>query len=303
MQVRPVLQFLVVVLFWGLSWIAIKFQLGVTSPGWSVAFRFLIAGSVLLGWCALRGQPLAMPRQAWPFLLVVGFFQFVLNFNLVYSAEQYVPSAIPAIAFAVMMVPNAILARIFLKRRTNGRFVLGSLLGIAGVAMLFAQQLRVGPDRATTLLGLLLVTGAVLSSSFINVLQATPRATSFPPLAGLAWSMLAGAVMDGALSLLLTGPPVIDPDPRYWIALFYLALLAGAVAFAVYFDLIRRIGPAEAAWTGVLVPILAMAISTVAEDFPWTPSSALGSLLALAGLAMALARPKPEAASSRLMPR
>ena len=293
MQARTLLQFLAVVLFWGTSWIAIKQELGVTDPAWSVTFRFTIAGLALLGWCRLRRLPLAIPRHSWPFLLAVGFFQFALNFNFVYAAEQYVPSAIPAVAFAVLMVPNALLARIFLNKRVTKRFLFGSVLGITGVLMLFAQQVEVGADRATTLLGLTLVLAAVLSSSIVNVMQATPRATSFPPLPGLAWSMLVGAAMDAAFSLLSSGPPRLDPDPAYWIALAHLSLLAGAVGFASYFDLIRRIGPAEAAWTSVVIPMLAMVISTLFEDFQWTATGVAGCLLALVGLATALARPRP----------
>lgn len=293
MQARTILQFLAVVLFWGTSWIAIKHELGVTSPAWSVTFRFTLAGLALLGWCRLRGLPLAIPGSAWPFLLAVGFFQFVLNFNFVYAAEQYVPSAIPAVAFAVLMVPNALLARIFLKKRMTKRFLFGSVLGIVGVLLLFAQQIEVGANRSATLFGLLLVGAAVLSSSIVNVMQASARATSFPPLAGLAWSMLAGAAMDAVFSLLSSGPPQLDPSPAYWIALAHLALLAGAVTFAIYFDLIRRIGPAEAAWTSVVIPILAMIISTLFEDFQWTAPGILGCLLALFGLATALTRPRP----------
>lgn len=292
MQLRIFLQFLTVILFWGASWIAIKFELGVTAPGWSVSFRFLLAGLALLLWCGLRGQPLLLPKHAWPFVLAVALFQFVLNFNFVYSAEQYVPSAIPAVAFALLMVPNAILARLFLQSRVTKRFVIGSALGIAGVGLLFTQQLTIGADYEKSMLGLGLVVGAVLTSSIVNVMQATPKATSFPPLTGLAWAMLLGAAIDGVFSFAYTGPPVLDPKPSYWIALLYLALFAGAIAYAVYFDLVRRIGPAKAAWTSVMVPILAMAISTLFEDFHLTLSGGLGCVLAISGLVIALAQPK-----------
>lgn len=291
MRLRTSLQFLATVLFWGGSWIAIKLELGVTDPGWSAAFRFVLAGLALLLWCRWRGMPIAMPRRCWPFLLAVGLFQFALNFHFVYSAQQYVPSAIPAVAFSVLMVPNALLARILLKSRVTRRFLFGSCLGVGGVVMLFWQQLESGASRAETLLGLTLVVGAVLVSSVVNVMQATPMATSFAPLPGLAWSMLIGALMNGLFSLLASGPPVFDPDPVYWISLVYLGLVAGALTFAAYFDLIRAIGPAQAAWANVLVPILAMLISTVVEDFRWTLPGALGSLLALAGLVIALSKP------------
>jgi drug/metabolite transporter (DMT)-like permease len=295
---RAILQFAAVVLIWGTTWIVIKFQLGTVNPSWSVTYRFLTGGVALLGWCLLRGLPLTVPRTALPFLALFGLFQFVMNFNFVYRSEQHIPSGIPAVAFALLMVPNALLAWAFLGRRVSGRFALGSALGIAGVGMLFVQQLNLPGDRGETMLGLALVVAGVLSASVANVMQASPRATSYPVIAGLGWAMLMGAAMNAGLAFAVAGPPQFDPSPGYWLGFIYLGVFASAVAFALYFDLIRTMGPAEAAWTGVLVPILAMAISTVVEDFRWTPLAVAGCLLALVGMVVALRQPRQAAAQA-----
>ncbi|MGL6042501.1 MAG: DMT family transporter [Sandaracinobacteroides sp.] len=294
MSLRTILQFIALVLIWGTTWIVIKFQLGQVNPSWSVTYRFLVGGAALLGWCLLRGLPLTVPRAALPFLAVLGFFQFVLNFNLVYRSELYIPSGIPAVAFALLMVPNAILAWLFLGRRITARFAAGSALGIAGVGMLFAQQLSFPGSREDTLLGLSLVVAGVLAASVANVMQASPQALRFPPVAGLAWAMLMGAAANGALALALAGPPQWDPRPEYWLGFLYLGVVASAVAFALYFDLVRQIGPAEAAWNGVPIPILALAISTAVEGYRWTPMAAAGAVLALGGLVVALTKAAPK---------
>jgi drug/metabolite transporter (DMT)-like permease len=294
---RAILQFITVVLIWGTTWIVIKFQLGTVNPTWSVTYRFATGGLALLAWCALKGMPLGVPRTALPFLAIFGLFQFVMNFNFVYRSEHYIPSGIPAVAFALLMVPNAILAALFLGRRIGGRFALGAALGIVGVGLLFAQQLEFPGSRADTILGLSLVVGGILSASVANVMQASPRALSFPPVAGLAWAMLMGAAMNALLALVLAGPPQWDPRPEYWLGFLYLGVVASAVAFALYFDLIRTMGPAEAAWTGVPIPILAMAISTYAEGYRWTPMAVAGALLAIIGLVVALGKPAPKAAA------
>ena len=113
MSSRAILQFLTVVLIWGTTWIVIKFQLGSVNPSWSVSYRFATGGVALLAWCAIKGLPLTVPRHALPFLALLGLFQFVMNFNFVYRSELYIPSGIPAVAFALLMVPNAILAWLF----------------------------------------------------------------------------------------------------------------------------------------------------------------------------------------------
>ena len=102
MNPRTILQFAAVTLIWGTTWIVIKFQLGTVNPSWSVSYRFLTGGLALLAWCALKGQPLTVPRRSLPFLFIFGLFQFVMNFNFVYRSELYIPSGIPAVAFALL---------------------------------------------------------------------------------------------------------------------------------------------------------------------------------------------------------
>ncbi len=291
MTPRAIAQFAAVTFIWGTTWIVIKFQLGDVNPSWSVTYRFLTGGLALLAWCAFKRLPLTVPRHALPFLLALGLFQFVLNFNFVYRSELYIPSGIPAVAFALLMVPNAILAWAFLKRKVSRNFLIGSALGIVGVGLLFAQQLSLPGSRADTILGLTLVVSGIMSASIANVMQASPRALTFPPVTGLAWAMLIGAGINAVVALVVAGPPQFDPAPSYWLGFLYLGVFASAVAFALYFDLIRQMGPAEAAWTGVAIPMIAMAISTVVEDYRWTALSIGGCMLALAGMVIALRQP------------
>ena len=100
------------------------------------------------------------------------------------------------------------------------------------------------------------------------------------------------------LALVVAGPPQFSPAPSYWLGFLYLGVFASAIAFALYFDLIRQMGPAEAAWTSVLIPIIAMAISTFAEGYRWTPLSVGGCALALAGMVIALRQPARKAAAA-----
>jgi drug/metabolite transporter (DMT)-like permease len=104
--------------------------------------------------------------------------------------------------------------------------------------------------------------------------------------------MAAGALIDGAIAWLLTGPPVLDARPGYWAGLFYLALAASVLTFSLYYPVVRKIGPAKAAYSSVLVPIIAMGFSTALEGYRWTALTIAGALLALGGMAAALSRGK-----------
>ena len=93
--------------------------------------------------------------------------------------------------------------------------------------------------------------------------------------------------------------PVLTPRlSSYWIGLVYLSVVASSLAFFLYYRIIRVIGPARAAWSSVLIPIVAMLLSTLFEGYRWSPLALAGGALGLIGLLIALSaraapRPRP----------
>ena len=280
-------EFGLVTLIWGTTWLVIKGQLGVVPAAWSVAYRFIIASLALTMITVATGRWRRPTPAAHGFAWVIGALQFVCNFNLVYAAETRLPSGLVALVFALLVVPNTIFAAVFLKIPITARFFAGAALGTGGLVLVFGADLAAPAGRIDAL-GLVLVTAAVLCASIANVLQAGPLARALPPLPTLALAMGYGAMMDVAFAATTAGPPAWDPRPGYWLGLAYLAIVASVLAFSAYYRLIRRIGPGPAAYTSVLVPVIALALSTLFEAYRWTPSSASGAALALVGLAIAL---------------
>ena len=294
--------FAIFTLIWGSTWIVIRDQLGSVSPHWSVTYRFIIAAAAMALLAKFKGEPLALGRKALIPALVLGFSQFFVNFNSVYLAERHITSGLVATFFALLLIPNALLARLFLDQRVNRRFVIGSAIASVGIALLFAHEFRLGRASAEALtVGLALTLTGMLGASAANVFQARPKVRAFPLTPLLAWSMAIGALMDGVLAFAVAGPPTFDPRPAYLAGLLYLALAASALAFSLYFPVVRKIGPAKAAYSSVLVPIIAMALSTLFEGYRWSALAGLGAALALGGMLVALGgkpkvAPAPDAA-------
>ena len=288
-QARIAIPFAITTLIWSSTWIVIRGQLGDVPTIWSVSYRFAAAalGMVALAW--LRGDGFRIGRGGQGVAIAFGLFQVVLNFNLVYRAEGYVTSGVVAVTFALLIVPNALFARIFLGQALSLRFLAGSAVALIGVGLLFVHEIATAAvgGRAVAL-GLGLTWLGVLAASVSNVMQASApaRAVAMPSL--LAWGMAWGTLMNSAIALATVGPPVFDPRPLYWAGVRYLGLVASALAFTLYFGLIRTIGPARGAYINVLTPVLAMAISTVFEGYRWSVAAALGGVLAMAGLLIAL---------------
>ena len=286
--------FALVTLIWGSTWLVIRDQLGVVPPSWSVTYRFLVAGLAMASVAKAKGERIALDGRGWAFAAAIGLFQFCLNFNFVYRAEHHITSGLVAVVFALLLVPNALLARVLLGQRMGRQLIAGSGVAIAGIALLFLHEARVGPaGAAATLAGIGFTGVAVLAASIANVLQATPTAKRYPMMATLAVAMLIGAGIDGAVAWILTGPPVVEMRAGYWAGILYLGLAGSALAFPLYYRVLRVIGPAKAAYSSVIVPVIAMLLSTLFEGYRWSPLAAAGAGLTGVGLVIALRARRP----------
>jgi drug/metabolite transporter (DMT)-like permease len=293
-QLRLIVPFVLVTLIWSTTWIVIRDQLGIVPPSWSVTYRFASAAVAMWLWALATRQPLRLAPGGHPFALAFGIAMFVVNFNLVYRAEGYVTSGVVAVAFALIVVPNVLLGRIFLGQVATARFLLGSAIGVVGVALLFLHELEaLAVPGGHAGLGIAMTLLAVFSASIGNVMQGSAAAKRQPLGATLAWGMLYGALANAVVAFILVGPPTIELRAGYLFGVAYLGVLGSMLAFQLYFALIREMGPARAGYINVLVPVIAMTLSSVFEGYRWTLLSVSGALLAILGLIVALKARSP----------
>jgi len=293
-RARILIPFAIVTLIWGSTWLVIRDQISVVPASWSVTYRFLLAGLAMLAFARAKGERVRLDAAGWLFAMAVGTLQFVLNFNFVYRAEAFITSGLVAVVFALLLVPNALLARLFLGQRLGRQLLVGSGIAMAGVALLFVHEVRSDPHGpATALTGIGWTLLAILSASCANVLQATRTAKRYPMLPTLAVAMLIGAGLDAVFAFVTVGPPVVEMRIGYLLGIVYLALFASALAFPLYYGVLRVIGPAKAAYSSVIVPVIAMLLSTLFENYRWSPLAAGGAALAGAGLVVALTARRP----------
>ena len=297
-----VVPFIIFTAIWGSTWIVIRGQLGTVPPQWSVTYRFVIATVAMASFAAWRGESLRLGSKGLLAAAFLGFTQFCLNYNGVYLAERYITSGVVATVFALLLIPASLLGWAILGHRPSRRFAWSSLVAVSGIVLLFVHEIREhAADTRQIAAGIALTFVGMLGASIANVVQAHPKVRRYPLFGLLAWSMAAGALIDGIVAFAMTGPPTFDNRPAYWVGVLYLALLASVVTFSLYYPVVRKIGPAKAAYSSVLVPIIAMGFSTWLEHYRWTGLTIAGALLALGGMAAALGRdrsaiPAPDAA-------
>jgi drug/metabolite transporter (DMT)-like permease len=281
--VMNIFLYLLTVVIWGTTWIAIKFQLGVVPAPVSIAYRFWLAAVVMLLLLRVLRKPVWPPRAAWRYLVAQGVALFCCNFLCFYYASQWVPSGLVAVVFSTAPIWNALNGRLFLGRTIRPQVVAGALLGLSGIALLFLPQMQGHWNDSGMLAGLALALLGTLFFSTGNLLSSRMQALGLTPWMTNSWAMLIGASILTVGSLALAMPFTFEPSTRYMASLLYLAVPGSVVAFTAYLLLVGRIGPDRAAYSTVLFPLVALTVSTVFEGYHWSAAALGGLALVLAG--------------------
>ncbi|WP_322015600.1 DMT family transporter [Paraburkholderia sp. J12] len=275
--------YVLTVLIWGTTWIAIKWQLGVVAAPVSIAWRFGLAAILMFALLLAMRRPILPPRAAWRYLVAQGLALFCLNFLCFYYAENIVPSGLVAVVFSTAPLLNSINGRLFMGRPLQPAAVGGAMLGLIGIVCLFLQQMAGNIGNQTVWLGLAVAFLGTLCFSAGNLLSSRMQSMGLHPLVTNGWAMLIGTAVLLAGSALAGLPFRLEMDARYLGALVYLAVAGSVIGFTAYLMLVGRIGPERAAYCTVLFPIVALAVSTVFEGYRWTWLTVVGLLLVLAG--------------------
>jgi len=282
--------YLLTVLIWGSTWIAIKLQLGVVAIPVSVFYRFALASVLMLAGLALLGRLQRLDRRGHLLCLGQGLCLFCLNFLCFYSATQWIPSGLVSVVFSAATIWNALNARLYFGTRIAPRVMLGGVLGLGGLVLLFWPQLAGHHADRETLLGLGLALLGTFCFSTGNMLSAAQQRAGIGPLTGNAYSMFYGAALLLAGCLASGQHFGFDAAPAYVGALLYLALFGSVVGFTSYLTLVGRMGPERAAYCTVLFPVVALSISTMAEGYRWAPQAFAGLALVMLGNVLVFAR-------------
>ena len=275
--------FALLTLIWGTTWAVIRIGLQGVPPFTSVALRFAIAGSVLLALALAAGVRLGRAPHEKSLWVANGLLSFCISYSIVYWSEQYIPSGLAAVLFATMPLFVAVLAHLLLAHeRLSPRAGIGLLLGFAGVAVVFSDDLALlGGEQVRRAALVLLVSPLASARATVAVKK---WGTGVHPLSVSAVPMLlTGAVM-GAFALLFERARPVVFDARSVGAILYLAILGSAVTFTVYYWLLARVTATQLALISYLIPVVALAVGAVLFAEPLRTRILAGSALILAGV-------------------
>lgn len=288
--------FAIAVLVWGTTWHAIVYQIALTPPETGVAWRFALAGTLVLAACVLRGERLRFPLRAHGRLALQGALMYSLSYLAVYHAERHVASGLVAVGYSASPLLNGVGAWLLWRSPLSRRFLAGGAIAVAGVALIFAPELAAAwqprGDGRSAAWGALLTVLAVLLSAAGNLVAMRNREAGVPFWPALGLGMLWGSLLS-MLAAALAGQSLQPPAAAsWWLSLAYLAVAGSVLAFACFLTLQQRVGPGRASTIGAMTPVLALVVSAMFEGYRPGLAALAGVALALWGNAWMLHRPR-----------
>lgn len=278
----------IVVLIWGTTWYAIKFQLGVVAPEISLVYRFGLAAVCVFVYARATGSPLRLSLRDHRMVAVQGATLFCLNYWMTYLSTQYLTSGLVAVLFTSIIFFNIVNGRLIFGTRIERRVLLAAAAGVLGVGLLFLPELQAALHDPTIVHGAVLALAATYVASLGNMAASRNTQAGLPVVTVNAYGLLYGTIGLALIATIRGTPVAFDPHGPYVLSLLYLSLAGTALAFGLYLALIKRIGASRAAYSSVLFPVVALAVSTLFEGYAWSLPAIVGLAVLVAGNALAL---------------
>ena len=283
----PIL-YLLIILIWGSSWIAITYQYGIVSEELSVAYRFFIPSMALFAYAFFKGDKLQIKLSYYPMIFLMGSTMFCFNYLFTYYGMNYVVSGLAAVLFSLIVIFNALFERIFFDKKIEKRILVAAIIGIIGIIFLFWPELKNIKNSNQSIIGGLWLFAAVIIASLGNMTAIINTNKDLSIVIINAHAMLCGSILSFMIGLVLKRPIIFEFTSSYIISLLYLSIAASAITFGCYLMLIKKIGSTRTAYITLLFPVVALVISTLIGEYQWTIYAIFGVLLILAGTYLAL---------------
>jgi drug/metabolite transporter (DMT)-like permease len=256
---KTLLAFAIIYFVWGSTFLAIRIGVREVPPFLLAAMRFLVAGLVLYGWMLAHGEHSPTARH-WISALFLALLIFVLDYGLLFWAEQRVPSGIAAVMMATIPVFMALFEIIFLRtQRLTLRLAFALLVGIGGVAVLMSRTLKLGGAPIDAAGALALIVAAISWSAASALTRKLPLPSSKVMSSGA--QMLAGAVLlaltSGALGE-FRNFHFSEVSRAAWLSLVYLIVAGSIIAFTAYVWLIHHESPTKVGTYAYVNPVVAV---------------------------------------------
>jgi drug/metabolite transporter (DMT)-like permease len=274
--------FVMICLLWGSTWLAIRVGLESLTPMISAGIRFLIASLLILLIMKFRNIKPQSDKTAYRLYFVMGIFSFVIPFGLVYWAEQFVPSGLASVLFAVYPFFVAIFSFFVFKNDKIGlNKMIGIVAGFTGIVIIFSESFDW--NFSDYFLGMLAIvlSGTMQAAIAVSIKKfgghLHPLSMNFVP-------MLLAAILMLLIGVLIEDKSRLVFDFNAAASVLYLGVFGSVFTFTGYYWLLKRINIIVLSLVAFITPIIALLLGWIFYNEQLTFRHLVGSMLVLFGL-------------------
>lgn len=280
MSSRGWILFLAMSIIWGIPYLMIKIAVEGVSVPVLVLARTAVGAAVLLP-LALSRQTVTMVRNHWKALLGFAFFEIIAAWWLLSDAERHLTSSMTGLLIAASPIIAAVLDRFTGGERLGYKRIIGLSIGICGVAVLAGPHIggSTWPIIEVLLVSLCYAIAPLIAARYLADAPALPMTAVCLGFAALVYAAPAAATWPSEM-----------PSTRVLLALGGLAVICTALAFIVFFALIREVGAARALVFTYINPAVALAAGVIVLHEPLTAWNVAALALIMAGCVLATRR-------------
>jgi len=268
---------------WSPTWYVIKFQLGYVDPLVSVFYRFLIAAIIIFVYSIFKKKNLKFSLNQHVWFLLFGVCLYSLNYVFFYLSNTYLISAFPAIVFSTVVIMNILGEGFYFKKKPSLKTLLGATIGMIGIMIIFNDEVFNFTLTNGTHVGLFLALLGTFCASTGNMVHQRNLNNNFPLIPTIAYAMLYGSLVTLLITQIEGTELLFEYSFRYIASLAYLSIIGSIFAFIFYLKLLEKVGAGRAGYVGVLMPVLALLISTIFEDLEWQIDLVIGLPILIVG--------------------
>ena len=297
---KTLLAFAMIYFVWGSTFLAIRVGVHQVPPLLFAGMRFFTAGVILYAWMRLSGTASPTGRQ-WASVLLLAAMIFVLDYGLLFWAEQRVPSGIAAVMMATIPVFMSLAEIVILRtQRLTVRLGVALLVGLAGVAVLVSRSVSFGDAPIDTFGAIALLVASISWSLAAVLTRKLPLPESKVMSSGA--QMLAGGILATLTAAMLgefRGFRVQAVSAGAWLALSYLIVAGSIIGFTAYVWLIHHESPTKVGTYAYVNPVVAVLVGYFLGGEALGARTVVGTLLVLVSVVVITTTPKKKAEIER----
>ena len=275
--------FLITLFCWSPTWYLIKFQLGYVDPLVSVFYRFIIAAIIIFIYLVIKNKNLKFSINHHFWFLFFGTCLYSINYVFFYLSNTYLISAFPAIVFSTVVIMNILGETFYFKKKPSLKTLIGATIGMIGIIIIFNDEIFNFSLSEGTHVGLFLALIGTFCASTGNMVHQRNLNNNFPPIQTIAYAMLYGSLVTLFVTQIRGAELLFENSVSYISSLLYLSIFGSIFAFVSYLKLLEKVGPGRAGYVGVVMPVLALMISTIFEKLEWQIDLIIGLPILIIG--------------------